>query len=83
MGSDLALIKGLPVLRHDHHRQFLAEPFIWDPEGSSLVHRRVLIDHPFDLRAVDVLTAAQDHVLLAIDDVEVALNVDHRNVTGA
>ena len=38
--------------------------------------------HPFHLQAGDILAAADDDVLLAIDDLNVAVRVDGGQITG-
>jgi hypothetical protein len=40
----------------------------------------MLVEHLLDLARVDVEAAAQDHLLLAVDDEEVAVLVDPRHV---
>ena len=40
----------------------------------------MLVEDLLDLARVDVVPAADDHVLLAVDDEEVAVGVDGRHV---
>ena len=51
-------------------------------EHGRLANRRVLVEHLLDLARIDVVTAADDHVLLAVDDEEVAVLVDLAHVAG-
>ena len=39
--------------------------------------------HRFDVRRIDILRARQDHVLLAVDDVEEAVGVEPPEIPGA
>jgi hypothetical protein len=43
----------------------------------------VLVEDLLDLARVDVVAAADDHLLLAVDDEEVAVVVDLAHVAGA
>src|SRR6266568_3085819 len=60
----------------------LAEALVRDADHGRLGHRRVGIDDLFDLARVYVEPAAEDHLLLAIDDEELALLVDVPDVSG-
>ena len=51
----------------------LAPAVIWHAEHRHLVHGGVAADRLLDLARVDVDPAGDDHVVLAVDDVEVAL----------
>ena len=46
------------------------------------LHRRMLVQHALDLDRRDVLAAAADHVLLAVDEVQVAVGVAPHDVAG-
>ena len=54
-----------------------------DADDRRLAHAGMLVEHLLDLARVDVVAAADDHVLLAVDDVEVAVVVDAPDVAGA
>ena len=71
------------VLGHHDHRQLLAQPVVRNAEGRGLVDGGVQVDDALDFGAVDVLSAAQDHVLLAVADVEEAVLVDLGDVAGS
>src|SRR3954453_6261638 len=58
----------------------LAELLVGHADHRRLDHRRVLVEHLLDLARVDVVAAADDHVLLAVDDEEVPVLVDLRHV---
>jgi hypothetical protein len=49
---------------------------VGDTHHGHIEHRRMPIEKIFDLPRIDVLTAADDHVLHSADDVAVALLVD-------
>ena len=53
----------------------------WRRRARGL-HRRMLVEHALDLDRRDVLAAAADHVLLAVDEVEVAFGVAPHHVAG-
>ena len=61
----------------------LAELVVRDTDHGSLGDRRVLIQDFLNLARIDVEPAADDHVLLPVDNVEVAILVDSAEVTGA
>ena len=63
--------------------QLLAQPGVGHAIDGSLVHRWVLVDCGFDLDAVNVFAAAQDHVLCPIAHVDETLIVDAANIAGA
>ena len=50
-------------------------------DGRAL-HRRMLVQHALDLDRRDVLAAAPDHVLLAVDEEEAAFGVAPHDVAG-
>ena len=65
-----------PVRHGDEGRETLAEVLVRDADDGHLAHRRVLGEQGLDLGRVDVLTAADDHVVVpAVDEVQVALDV--------
>src|SRR6266702_3096120 len=72
---------GARLQRHDR-LDLLAEALVRDADHGRLGHRRVGIDDLFDLARVYVEPAAEDHLLLAIDDEEIALLVDVPEVSG-
>ena len=49
---------------------------------AEVFTRRMLVEHALDLDGRDVLAAAADHVLLAVDEEEVALRVAPHHVAG-
>ena len=52
-------------------------------DGRDVGHRRVQGEQVFDLLRGDVLAAADDHVLLAVGDRQVAVGVEPPDVAGA
>src|SRR5581483_5062915 len=61
----------------------LAEHVVGDAEHGDVHHRGVLEERRFHLGGVDVLAAADDHVLGAVRDVDEALVVEAGDVAGA
>jgi hypothetical protein len=45
-------------------------------------HRRMLHQHCLDLQRIDLLAAAVDHVLLAVEDIEKPAVVLHADIAG-
>src|SRR5580693_8244500 len=68
--------------RDDHGVHGLAPHRIGPPDDSDLGHGRVIGEHGLHLRRVDVLAAADDHVLGAVHDVEVAVGGQPADVPG-
>ncbi len=60
---------------HDDRDRHLAPPLVGASDHRDLEHRGVLVQHPLDLGAGDVLAARHDHVLQPVDDVDVAVVV--------
>ena len=77
--SGVVAAAGLDDDEGDRH---LAPPLVGAPDDGGLDHRLVLVEHPLDLGAGDVLAAGHDHVLEPVDDVEVAVVVLHADVAG-
>src|SRR4029453_15910993 len=70
------------VLERHGGADLLAELGMGDPDDRALAHRRVLVEHLLELPRVDVVAAANDQLLLAVDDEEVAVLVDAPDVAG-
>jgi hypothetical protein len=66
-----------------HHLHGLAGLVVGHADGGAFQHAGHLRDDVLDLVRVHVEAAHQDHVLLAVDDLEVAALVDHADVAGA
>ncbi len=71
-----------PRFQGDRGDHFLAEVGVLDPDTGDLGDRRVLVEGLLDLPRVDVVATADDHLLLAVDDEEVAVLIDPRHVAG-
>src|SRR6201999_1144982 len=69
-------------LESDRGADLFAKGVVRDADDGGLGHVRVLVEHLFDLARVDVVAAADDHVLGPVDDVEVAVLVDAPDVAG-
>src|SRR5258708_6544856 len=72
---------GVPA-QDDEGDHLLAVPRVGPADNGGLGHRRVLEQHLFDIAGVYVQPAADDHVLLAVDDIEVAVAVHAADVAG-
>ena len=60
---------------NERDSDFFAEAFVRDPKHRRFMHCGVGIDRSFDFGAVDVLSAAQHHVLGAVLNKDEALFV--------
>ena len=82
VGHDLLRRDRLAGLEADHGHDLLAQPAVGLADHRGLGHRGVGEEHLLDLAGVHVEAAADDHVLLAIDDEEVAVGVAVAEVAG-
>ena len=67
----------------DDRGGLLAERAVGDADDSGVGDRGMLVEAVLDLRRIDILAAAQHHVLRAVDDVREAFVVEAREVAGA
>src|SRR5512146_2433399 len=57
------------VVVHDHHRVYRLSPFlVRDADDGHVLDGGMLAEKRFDFRRIDVLSAADDHVALAVDE---------------
>ena len=70
-------------LAHHERADVLAEHLVRHADDRGLLHVGVLEDHGLDVGGVDVVAAADDHVLDAARDVDEAVGVEVREVAGA
>src|SRR5439155_23950741 len=68
--------------RNDEGDHFLSEPRVWYADDDRLVDVRVAVEDLFDLARVDGVAAANDDVLLAVDEEQVAILVEVADVAG-
>src|ERR1700709_525228 len=80
VGADLVGAQLLALVEDDGGAYLLAPLVVGDADHRRFADPRVLVEHLLDLARVDVVAAADDQVLLAIYDVEVALLVALRHV---
>src|SRR5690606_26914836 len=80
--DDVLLGDRLPRLQHHHGLHRLAPLVVRHTDDRTFQHRRMPRDRLLDLDAEDVLAAGDDHVLRAVDDVDVALVVPRGDVAG-
>jgi hypothetical protein len=71
------------VAAHDRDAHDLAGLLVGARHGAHLEHARHHRDHVLDLVRVHVEAGDQDHVLLAVDDLHVALGRHEADVAGA
>ena len=67
----------------DEEPDRLARPFVRLPDAGAFSHTRAGGSDRLDLVRIDVEAGDDDHVLLAIDDLEIALGVEDADVAGA
>ena len=67
---------------HDHQLDRFARLLVGHADRGALQHAGQAGHHVLDLVGIDVEAADQDHVLLAVDDLEVAALVHHADVAG-
>src|SRR3546814_6829856 len=67
----------------DDRCRFLAQRAVRDTDDRAVGDRGMLVEDILDLRRIDILAAAQHHVLRAVNDEEETLRVDPREVAGA
>ena len=72
-----------PVAQQHDGRDLLAQHLVRDAEHGAVGDGGVLEQRGLDLGAVDVLAAADDHVLGAVGDEDEAFVVEQRDVAGA
>src|SRR5574337_62687 len=72
----------LAGLGDDPRAQLFAEARVRPADPLHVLHLRVPVQELLDLARVDVLAAADHHVLDAADDVDVALGVHRREIAG-
>ena len=77
--SPLTPLAGLQL---DHRLHRLAPLLVGHADHGAVLHRRVAPDHPLDLDGEDVEPARDDHVLLAVHDVDEAVVVLVADVAG-
>src|SRR3984957_7771335 len=72
----------VPGAEHDDGTDLFAQHGVGHPDDGTVGHRRVLEEGSLHLDAVDVLPAADDHVLGPVDDVHEPLVVDAGHIAG-
>ena len=72
----------IPAPDYDEGGDALAQTVVCDTDHRSLDNRRVVVESILHFGRVDHLATGEDHVLLTVDDVEIAFGVDRRQITG-
>src|SRR5262245_33463947 len=68
------------LFRPNHRADLFPHKFIGEAYDLRLGYLRVAHQEVFDLRRVNVLAAANDHILHAPDDVDVTVGAHHRQI---
>ncbi len=73
-----------PALRPTHHERvdILAAHLVREADDRRLLHLRMLVQHQLDLLGKDVAAVADDHVLDAVEDIEIAVLIEAADVAG-
>ena len=80
VGDDRVQRQARACAEHEVRMHRLAPLLVRDAEHGDVDDVRMLFQDGLDLRRIDVHSAGDDHVLLAIADVEEALFVEIRDV---
>src|SRR5262245_59568397 len=81
--NQLLRIDVLSGLRHDVRLVLFAEPLVAHADHRRQRHGRMQEQRFLDLARVDVEAAAENHVLLAIDDRQIPVGIELADVAGA
>ena len=68
---------------HDNGHRRLAPARVRHADDGGLAHLRQFVDHTFDFGGGDVLAAGDDHVLLAVGQIQEAVRIEIADVAGA
>ncbi|MEA2514595.1 MAG: hypothetical protein QOJ59_4082, partial [Thermomicrobiales bacterium] len=82
MGDDLIRGRGRTGLEGDERFRDLAPIVVGDGDDRDFEDGRMGVDRLLDLDGRDVLTAADNDVLLPIAELPLAVGVHHRQVAG-
>src|SRR6476646_10533714 len=83
VAAQLVRRHGRTRLERDRRADLLTQLGVRDADNRRLGDLRVLVQHLFDLPRVDVVSAADDQILLPVDDVVIAVLVHPPDVAGA
>src|SRR5262245_55048379 len=79
--DDVLLSYRVPITERDDRLDGFTPQLIGHADNGDLLDRRMPLDGFFDLARIDVGSAADDHVLLAVEDEHVAAAVHVADVT--
>src|SRR5450432_179865 len=82
MGADRVLVELRPGAKNDPGAELFAVPFVGHTDHLHVLDVWVPMQELLDLAWIDVLPAADDHILDTADDAAVAIIVDGCEVTG-
>jgi hypothetical protein len=80
--ADLFLRDAHAAPQPDARADGLAVLGVGNTDDGDVEHRRMAIKIFFDFPRINVLAAADDHILQAADDIAIALRVEHREIAG-
>ena len=81
-GDEFGFGSGRTWFQNDTRLANFAPFFVRHAHDSAHVNGRMLIQHPLDFRRIHVLTARNEHILLAIHHVEVPIFVVAHQIAG-
>ena len=81
-GDDFCFRRCFALAQDDQRLGRLAPLFVRDADDRALHHGRVTVQRILDIGRTDVLASRDDHVLLAIDDMDVAEGVADSKIAG-
>src|SRR6185295_18195341 len=82
IGDQILDAERMAGLEDDAGRDDLSPLGIGDAEYRRLANGRMLIDNGLDLARVDILAASHDHVLHAVEDINISSCILIANVSG-
>src|SRR5579875_497074 len=68
--------------RHNESLDLLAHTLRWNTDHRRFDHRRMAIEHLFNVTRVDVESTANNQVFFALDDVQVAVFIEAAHIAG-
>src|SRR5712692_10202710 len=83
MSDQLILAESFSRLQHHASHHEFAPLWIGYSEDRRFTNRRMLVNHCFDLTGVNIFAARDDHVLHAVQDVEIPVCVLIADVSSA
>ena len=83
VSRDILRAENLSRFQHDTGHHKLTPLRVWHSEDRGFANRGMLVKHRFDLAGVDILAARDNHILQAVQDVEITVRILTADVTRA